>query len=270
MNNTPASRMPVVFIGHGSPLNAIEDNEFSRTWMQLGRALPRPKAILSVSAHWVLEDTAVNGMSTPPTIHDFTGFPDELYRVEYRAPGSPALARRVTELVHTAPTRLDSKWGIDHGTWSVLVRMYPQAEIPVVQLSLDYYLPLDRQLQIGSELAPLREEGVLILGTGNLVHNLATADMAEKPYDWALDSDLFLMESLFRHDVESLVEFPHSTMGRMAHPTYDHYLPLLYAVGAAGGDNPQFFNDVIFAGSIGMRCAVFGAPPIDFSSPNDW
>jgi 4,5-DOPA dioxygenase extradiol len=268
MNAT--SRLPVVFVGHGSPFNAIEENEFSINWNRLASQLPRPKAILVVSAHWITESPAVCGLANPPTIHDFTGFPDELYRVEYPAPGSPALASRACELLRGTPTRMDSHWGLDHGAWTVLVHMYPKADIPVVQLSLVYELPFERQRKIGAELAPLRKEGVLILCSGNPVHNLAAADLAEKPYDWAVDADLFLMEALIRRNLDALDRFPHTHGGRMAHPVYDHYLPLLHAVGASAGDEPQFFNGEIFAGSIGMRCAVFGADRLDFSTPADY
>jgi 4,5-DOPA dioxygenase extradiol len=265
-----STRLPVVFIGHGTPFNAVEDNAFSSNWRVLASLLPRPLGILVVSAHWVTDQPAVCGLAKPPTLHDFTGFPDELYRMEYAAPGSTGLAQRVCELVRTVTVRTDSRWGLDHGAWTVLAHMYPEADIPVVELSLVYDLPVDRHARIGAELASLRSEGVLCLCSGNVVHNLATADLAEKPYDWAVDADLFIMEALIRRDLVSLERFPDSPAGRMAHPVHDHYLPLLYAVGMADGDEPQFFNEEIYAGSIGMRCVVFGGPPIQPVSPVGW
>ena len=255
--------MPILFVGHGSPENATEDNEFTRRWKKLASSIPKPKAILSVSAHWLKEGTAVTTMEYPRTIHDFYGFPEDLYRIEYKAPGSPKLADRIKTLVRCTGVNMDHEWGIDHGTWSVLLNMYPKADIPVLQLSLDYYLPFEKQYQIGAELAPLRDEGVLILGSGNLVHNLMMIDPSAKPYDFAVDFDLFVKAKLEARDDAPLINFTSHKLSSSAHPTYDHYLPLLYALGASQGEKPQFFNDKIVFGSVSMRCAVFGAGALE-------
>lgn len=221
--------------------------------------LQKPRSILCISAHWLKEGTAVTGMENPKTIHDFYGFPEALYRMEYGARGSPELAGEVARLVKAAKVRIDGEWGLDHGTWSVLAQMYPEAEIPVVQLSLDYYLPLEKQYAIGKELAPLREKGVLIIGSGNLVHNLMAMRPGARPFSWAADFDGFVEKSLLARDDASLIGYSRQKSAQLAHPTYDHYLPLLYAMGASAGEKPQFFNRGIFAGSVGMRSAVFGA-----------
>ncbi len=258
-------RMPVLFVGHGSPENAVEDNEYTRNWKILAAGLPRPKAILCVSAHWVDEGgTFVTGQKEPRTIHDFYGFPQELYRIRYAAPGSPAHADAVRKAVKTARVRLDNAWGLDHGAWSVLVNMYPKADIPVLQLSLDYGLPPEKHLAIGRELAGLREKGVLIIGSGNLVHNLRKASFGAGPYDWAVAFDRFVAQSMRKGDLDALVNFNENRYASIAHPTIEHYLPLLYALGAAGEEEPVFFNEGIFASSIGMRCAVFGAKGVAF------
>jgi 4,5-DOPA dioxygenase extradiol len=251
-------RMPVAFIGHGSPENALEDNSFTRAWKDLARALPRPTAVLSISAHWLTEGTAVTAMPKPRTIHDFYGFPDALNKIEYPAPGSPEIAARVTKSVALVKVQPDREWGLDHGTWSVLANMYPQADIPVMQLSLDYYLPPAQAYRIGRELRPLRDEGVLILGSGNLVHNLTAIAWDAPPYDWALEFDSFAERSLAARDDDALIQYARQKTARLAHPTYDHYLPLLYVLGASENETPRQFNGGIFAGSVGMRCAVFG------------
>ncbi len=258
-------RMPVIFVGHGSPENAVEDNEYTRNWKILAAGIQRPKAILCVSAHWVDEGaTFVTGQREPRTIHDFYGFPEELYRMQYNAPGSPAHAGAISKAVKTAHVRLDSAWGLDHGAWSVLANMYPLADIPVLQLSLDYDLPPEKHFAIGKELAAMREKGVLIIGSGNLVHNLRKAAFGAEPYGWALAFDSFVKDGMRRSDTDALVNFAENRDSAMAHPTSEHYLPLLYALGAAGEEEPQFFNEGIFASSIAMRCAVYGAGLIPF------
>jgi 4,5-DOPA dioxygenase extradiol len=250
--------MPAVFIGHGSPENALEENAFTRGWKALARSLPRPKAILAISAHWLTEGTAVTAMAAPRTIHDFYGFPPALYEIDYPCPGSPDLAARIRKAVQTVKVQPDAEWGLDHGTWSVLANMFPQPDVPVVQLSLDYYLPPEKQYQIGRELASLREEGVLILGSGNLVHNLTAIDFHAAPFPWALDFDHFVEDALARRDGDALMRFHERRSARMAHPTVDHFLPLLYVLGASEGETPRQFNEGFFAGSVGMRCAAFG------------
>ena len=251
--------MPVLFIGHGSPENAIENNEFTRNWKKIASTIPRPEAILCISAHWLREGSAITGMEKPRTIHDFYGFPEKLYRVKYDVKGSPEYAKRIKQLVKSVRVELDYEWGLDHGTWSVLVNMYPEADIPVLQLSLDYYLPLEKQFQIGRELMSLRSEGVLVIGSGNIVHNLMAVNFQAKPYDWAVDFDNFVKHSLETRDDDALINYARQKSASLAHPTNDHYLPLLYVIGASETEKPQFLNEGVFAGSVGMRCAIFGA-----------
>ena len=251
--------MPVLFIGHGSPENALKDNEFTKNWKKVASSLPKPEAVLCISAHWLKEGTAVTSMKKPKTIHDFYGFPEELYGIEYAARGSTEYASLIKQLVKSVRVDLDYEWGLDHGTWSVLINMYPKADIPVLQLSLDYYLPLETQYQIGRELKPLREQGVLIIGSGNLVHNLMRIRFGEKPYDWAVDFDKFVKRSLELRDDPVLIDYSKQKSASLAHPTNDHYLPLLYTIGACEKEKPHFINETIFAGSVGMRCAIFGS-----------
>lgn len=253
--------MPVLFIGHGSPMNAIEDNAWSRAFQQLGRELPKPRAILCVSAHWYGESTRVTGNERPETIHDFGGFPEALSRVKYPAPGDVALARRVTELVPSA--RLDSDWGLDHGTWSVLCHLRPSADCPVIQLSIDARLAGEEHLSLGKALAPLRDEGVLILGSGNIVHNLRDAfgrmrrGDAQTP-EWARSFDADAERALTQHDGSWLARAHQDARGKTAHPTPDHYLPLLYAAGAATSSDRVSFPITGFdAGSLSMRAVRY-------------
>jgi 4,5-DOPA dioxygenase extradiol len=259
-----STRMPVLFVGHGSPMNAIEDNAWSRAFRGLGPALPRPRAILSVSAHWFLPGTFVTDNEQPETIHDFGGFPQALFDMQYPARGDGALARRVVELLgpHRASARSD--WGLDHGTWSVLHHMHPAADCPVVQLSIDSRLPPAGHLSIARALAPLREEGVLVMGTGNATHNLRhamrnfhTGDRTTPP--WAASFDADLAKAAEQHDAEWFVRGIESDAGRMSHPTIDHYLPLVYAVGASDGQDAVSFPITGFdAGSLSMRSVRFG------------
>ena len=259
--------MPVAFIGHGNPMYAIEPNRFADAWAELGRALPRPTAVLSVSAHWYVPETAVTEMERPPTIHDFGGFPRELFEVEYPAPGSPALAQRVRRLIDesgevAAPVRADTQWGLDHGTWSVTRRMYPEADIPMVQLSIDGRQGPGFHLALGSVLAPLRDEGVLILGSGNVVHNLQMARLTgdAPPLDWAVRFEAEVRRRISSGDGASLAELP--ALGpdaRLSAPTPDHYLPLMYVLGAASPDDGiRFPVDGIDAGSVSMLSVVVG------------
>jgi 4,5-DOPA dioxygenase extradiol len=258
-----AVRMPVLFVGHGNPMNAIEDNVWTRAFRALAGALPTPRAILAVSAHWYVEGTFTTAGEAPETIHDFGGFPDALYRVQYPAPGDPALARRVVSLVGERAST-SAEWGIDHGTWSVLVHLRPAADVPVVQLSIDGRLPPAEHLAMGRALAPLRDEGVLVLGSGNVVHNLRHAFGAwqrgeTKTPGWARSFDAEVARALAAHDDDALVRALESEEGRLAAPTPDHYLPLLYAAGAsAHGEPVRFPIEGFDMASLSMRSAILG------------
>ncbi len=264
MKRDDAGRMPVLFVGHGSPMNAIEDNTWSRAFRDLGRALPRPRAILAVSAHWYVAGTFTTATERPETIHDFGGFPDALYRVQYPAPGDPALARRTAALLGDRGATAATEWGIDHGTWSVLVHVRPEADVPVVQLSIDGRLPTAEHLAIGRALAPLRDEGVLVLGSGNVVHNLRHAFGAWRrgetaTPDWARTFDDDVAAAVAARDGDALVRLLDSERGRLAAPTPDHYLPLLYVVGAGRPDDPVRFPIEGFdMSSLSMRSAILG------------
>lgn len=257
--------MPVLFLGHGSPMAAIEDNASSRAWRSLAAALPRPKAILSLSAHWLTRGTAVTAMDRPRTIHDFgASFPKALFEVQYPAPGDPALARRVADLLAPTPVALDAgHWGLDHGTWSVLVHAWPGADIPVVQLSLDAGLTPEARFEIGWRLQPLREEGVLVMGTGNIVHNLRTmdwGDAAARPYDWAVRFNDEIRTAILEDRPERVRGF--EALGQdaaLSAPTPEHFWPLLYILGARRPGEPvQLFNDRLEHGSISMTSVVVG------------
>jgi len=256
------TRMPVLFIGHGSPEFTLGTNEFNTVWKKLGREIPKPSAILCISAHWVIQEgLAITAMKVPKTIHDFYGFPEELYEIEYSAPGSPEFASRVQNLVQSVAVDLDYEWGLDHGTWSVLRHMYPDASIPVVQLSLNYNQPPDLHFRIGQELKKLRDHGVLIIGSGNLVHNLMMLRMGAHPYPWAVEFDEMVKQGIAKGDFDMVVRYVRSPVAHMAHPTNEHLLPLLYVLGAAGDDSPRFFTESIFAGSVSMRSVAFGLGP---------
>lgn len=252
-------RLPVVFFGHGSPMNAL-GGRYAETWTSMGESMPRPKAILMVSAHWFVEGVAVTAMEAPRTIHDFSGFPDELYRIDYPAPGDPALAVRASGLIAPEPVAFDQDWGLDHGTWSVLVHVYPNADIPVVQLSIDRTRPPEFHFEMGRRLAPLREEGVLIAGSGDVVHNLRAARSGTPPYDWAERFEARVRDSLEAGPREVLVDYP--ALGEdamLSIPTPDHYLPLLYVLGASEPDEPiSFYSDEIDLAAVSMMSAVIG------------
>ncbi|WP_242352987.1 MULTISPECIES: 4,5-DOPA dioxygenase extradiol [Anaeromyxobacter] len=257
-------RMPVLFVGHGNPMNAIEDNAWSRGFRALAAELPRPKAILSISAHWYVDGTYTTANDRPETLHDFGGFPEELYRVRYPAPGDVALARHVVGLVGERRSSPSLEWGLDHGTWSVLVHLRPEADLPVVQLSVDGRLAPNEHLAIGRALAPLRDEGVLVMGSGNVVHNLRHAFSAwsrgdTTTPDWARAFDAEVADAVSRHDRTALAGLLESDLGQAAHPTPDHYLPLLYAVGASDPGEPVRFPIVGFdMASLSMRSVVLG------------
>jgi 4,5-DOPA dioxygenase extradiol len=256
--------MPVLFVGHGSPMNAVEDNRWSRGFRELGRQIPRPRAILAVSAHWFVPGTLFTAGGHPRTIHDFGGFPPELYRIEYPAPGDDALALRAAEMLADRGASLSAEWGLDHGAWSVLLHMVPDAGCPVVQLSVDATLRPEDHLALGRALAPLRDEGVLILASGNITHNLPHAfsqvdiDNPAVP-DWARTFDVEIAEALQRHDDDLLARALATPAGRLSHPTPDHFLPLLYAAGAADeADSVGFPITGFDMGSLSMRAVRFG------------
>ncbi|MBC8173865.1 MAG: 4,5-DOPA dioxygenase extradiol [Chitinophagales bacterium] len=250
--------MPALFVGHGNPMNAIEQNEFSTTWEKIGRQLPVPKAILCVSAHWETKGTKVTAMERPQTIHDFYGFPKELFDVEYDAPGAPELAKQITESVKQRKIELDHEWGLDHGCWSVLHRMFPAATIPTFQLSLDHTASPQQHYDLAKELKELRKKGVLIFGSGNMVHNLRLFQMKDTAYDWAIEFDQTLKTLIEKGDHQSVIHYDQlGKAAQLAIPTNEHYLPLLYSLALQDPkDDLQFFNDKTTAGSISMRSLI--------------
>lgn len=257
-----SERMPLVFLGHGSPMNVIEDTDYSRAWSELGRSLPRPKAILVVSAHWMTRETTLVDVSKiPRTIHDFYGFPEALYQEQYPASGAPDLAREVTTLLASHHAQEDDTWGLDHGAWAVLKFLYPEADVPVFQVSIDMSQELNYQLSVGRALSELRDRGVLILGSGNVVHNLQAMRPGGAPQDFALEFDALFADRLVDRDFASLAS--REDLGALltaAHPTADHYLPALTIAGASDEkDDLTFMTDAIDLGSVSMRSFVFHA-----------
>jgi 4,5-DOPA dioxygenase extradiol len=256
--------MPVLFVGHGSPMNAIDDNAWSRGFRALGQALPQPRAVLAVSAHWFLPGTFVTNNAHPETIHDFGGFPQALHQMIYPAPGNPALAEEIRRLLAAHGASARSDWGLDHGTWSVLCHLRPEADVPVLQLSIDARLPAARHIEIGRALAPLRDEGVLILGSGNIVHNLRDAftnmrsGRSTTPR-WASEFDAAIAGALSRRDGAYLSTSLETDAGKQSHPTPEHYLPLLYSFGASSENDALSYPITGFdAGSLSMRSVRFG------------
>ncbi len=257
---------PTLFIGHGNPMNALEDNLNSQAWRALGADLPRPRAILMISAHWVTAGVAVTAMPRPETIHDFYGFPHKLAEFQYPAPGDPELARRVASLLAPTAVTLDKEWGLDHGSWSVLTHLYPKAEIPVVQLSLNGREDANWHLELAQRLRPLRDEGVLIVGSGNVVHNLRRMNWGQPDatYDWAVRFNNEVKRALQAGTLGALASwaFPDATMAdaQLAVPTPEHYLPLLYIAALGDADEPlELFNDRFEYGAIGMLGVKVGA-----------
>lgn len=230
--------MPAVFIGHGSPMNTLEHNRFTESWADFGSSIPEPKAILAISAHWYVDALAVTAMPNPRTIHDFTGFPQALFDFRYPAPGDPVLARRVCELLNRDVMEDEGAWGIDHGTWSVLAHMFPNADVPVVQLSIDRTRSLEEHLAIGRDLDDLRSEGILVMCSGNAVHNLSLMDWSrpDDGFDWALDFDAAVRDVMTRRP-QGATELARHPMWSKAVPTPDHFLPLMYLAGLAGASN---------------------------------
>lgn len=258
MNSSNLS-MPVLFVGHGSPMYAIEDNEFSQSWKKLGETLPVPKAIVCISAHWETRGAQITAMQQPQTIHDFGGFPRELYEVQYPAPGSPELASEIIESFTDGRIHPDQKWGLDHGSWSVIRRMYPQANIPVIQLSLDYHKAPKEHYEFARELTSLRDKGVLIIGSGNIVHNLSKvawdkADDEEYGHDWAVEANDKIKKLIINNGHKELIDY--NLLGKdvqLAVPTPEHFLPLLYTLAIKReSDELSFFNDKTVMGSLSM------------------
>lgn len=254
-------QMPVLFIGHGNPMNAIIENTYSKNWMEIGKELPFPKAILCISAHWLTNGTSVTMTDKPRTIHDFGGFPDALFKVEYPAPGAVDYAKMAISSVTSAKVHEDFEWGLDHGAWSVLKNMYPQANVPVFQMSIDYGKVPQYHYDLARQLFSLRNKGVLIVASGNIVHNLGMVSWGdkEKKFDWAVEFDAIVKKNIEDNNPAPLVDY--QKLGRlatMAHPTNDHYLPLMYTLGLRSKtDNFRFFNDSFDLGSISMRSVIF-------------
>lgn len=254
-----SNRMPLLFVGHGSPMNAIEDNEFSQRWLQMAKEIPQPKAVLCISAHWLTRGTHVTAMEHPQTIHDFGGFPKALFDVEYPAPGNPALANEVKQMIKSTHVGLNHDWGLDHGTWSVVKRMYPDAKIPVLQLSIDYGMPAQYHFNLAKELAELRKKGVLIIGSGNMVHNLGMIawnklNEPEYGFDWALEINSVFKKNISERNYKALINYESlGTAAKLAIPTPDHYYPMIYSLGLIESkDEISFFNDKAVGGSLTM------------------
>ena len=260
LSNTAA--MPVLFLGHGSPMNAIEENEFVRGFRNIGKEIPAPTAILCVSAHWETKGSFVTAMPHPPTIHDFGGFPQALFDVQYPAPGSPALAQETKDLVKKAAIGLDQQWGLDHGAWSVIKHLYPAANVPVIQMSLDYTYTPQQHYDLAKELAALRKKGVLIIGSGNMVHNLRVIDWHNPNggHDWAVTANDTLKKLIMKNDHQALINY--TKLGRemvLSVPTPEHYLPLLYSLALKEeNESLSFFNDKTVMGSISMTSFKIG------------
>ncbi|MGZ3790271.1 MAG: 4,5-DOPA-extradiol-dioxygenase [Bacteriovorax sp.] len=264
MNQENLKPLPVLFIGHGSPMNALAHNDYTKALENLGRKIPTPKAVLCISAHWMTEGTWITGMERPKTIHDFYGFPQELFDVRYPAPGAPLLAREISDRYKNPSIHNDLEmWGLDHGTWSVLRHLYPKADIPVMQLSLYMSQSPEYHFKLGEGLRELRHQGVLIIGSGNIVHNLRKLDWSNenaRPHAWALEFDEWVKEKINQRDFLALQkEITATEAGKLSVPTYDHYYPLLYILGASRPEDSLHFEyEGIQNASISMRCVSFG------------
>ena len=258
-----AETMPAIFFGHGNPMNALQQNEWTAAWANIGQTIPRPRAVLCISAHWYVPATLINDRKLPRTIHDFGGFPRELYQVQYPASGDAKLVRRVLEVLNPLPVHVDSTWGLDHGTWSVFRHVYPKADVPIVQLSIDETQPAAFHFEIGRQLARLRAEGILIAGSGNLVHNLhayAWGQHVPQPFDWAVRFETLARELMTLGDPQPLIDY--ESLGRdaqMSIPTPDHYLPLLYVLGTRQkGETVSFPVEGVDGGSVSMLAVRIG------------
>jgi len=263
MNEAVKRRMPAVFVCHGTPMNALADNQWTRGWTRLGEKLGRPRAVLAISAHWYTNGIGVTAMAHPRTIHDFGGFPQALQDVQYPAPGDPELARHICALLSPFPVILDeTEWGLDHGVWSVLCKVFPAADVPVLQLSIDSHRTPQQHFDIGARLEPLRDEGVLVLGTGNVVHNLEVFRRYDEnfAYDWAVRFNDHIREGLLARRFGPIIDY-----ARFGHdatlsvPSPDHYYPLLYVAGAAGADEATVEIDGVCQGSMSMLSVSYGA-----------
>jgi 4,5-DOPA dioxygenase extradiol len=261
LSNT--ERMPVLFLGHGSPMNAIEENEFVERWRTLGNTLRKPHAILCVSAHWETRGTYVTAMEKPATIHDFGGFPQELFDVQYPAPGNPELAKEIKSIMKRTEVGLDQQWGLDHGCWSVISRLYPNADVPVLQMSLDHYQTPQYHFEVAKELAALRKKGILIVGSGNIVHNLRMVawdklNATEYGYDWAIEANEKIKKYILNDDYQHL--FNYKAQGKalnLAIPTPEHFHPLIYSLALKEkNENVRLFNDKLVAGSLAMTSLI--------------
>jgi 4,5-DOPA dioxygenase extradiol len=256
------TKTPLLFIGHGSPMNGIEDNEFSDRWREMGQEIPKPSAVICVSAHWFTRGTKITAMNNPQTIHDFGGFPKVLFDVQYPAPGSPELAKETAESIHKTAVHLDHDWGLDHGTWSVVRHMYPEANIPVLQLSIDYTQKPRFHYELGAELSALRKKGVLIIGSGNMVHNLGILNWnrPDAGYDWAVEMNETFKKLITEGNHTQLIDYEGlGEAARLSVPTPEHYLPLLYTLGLQEKDEPvTLFNDKTLMGSISMTSLKIG------------
>ena len=257
-------KMPVLFVGHGSPMNGIEQNEFSLEWEKTGKDLKTPQAILVISAHWLTNGTHITAMDFPKTIHDFGGFPEELYKVQYPVPGNRQLAQETKDLIKSTNVGLNHDWGLDHGSWTVVRRMYPDATIPVLQLSIDYSKPASYHYNLAKELSALRKKGVLIIGSGNMIHNLGMIawDKLEQPgygYDWAIEMHELFRKKITDGDHNALINYESlGKSARLAIPTPDHYYPLMYVLGLQEKkETPTFFNDRLVGGSLNMTSVRF-------------
>jgi 4,5-DOPA dioxygenase extradiol len=263
-NQSPL-KMPMLFLGHGSPMNAIEENEFVHGFRNVVKEIPKPNAILCISAHWETKGTLVTAMQNPPTIHDFGGFPQVLFEVQYPAPGSPELAKETQKLITKTHVELDDKWGLDHGAWSVIKHLYPNADIPVIQLSLDYYKTPKEHYELAKDLDSLRKRGILIIGSGNMVHNLRMMawdklNTDDYSYDWALEASVKMKQFILNNEHQALVNYGKQGKAfELAIPTPEHYLPLLYILGIKEEkETITLFNDKAVAGSLTMTSLKVG------------
>ena len=256
-------RMPVLFLGHGNPMYAIEENEFVDGFRNIAKSLPKPNAILCISAHWFTNGTKVTAMEMPKTIHDFGGFPDELFKVQYPAHGSPVLAKETKELLKPIAVELDEKWGLDHGAWSVIKHLYPKADIPVIQLSIDYTKPASYHFELAKKLSALRNKGILIIGSGNIIHNLGLVDFKNLNkinygFDWAIEAREKINNWINKGDIHSIIDYEKQGSAiQLAVPTPEHYLPLIYSLALKQkSESIKLFNDKLLAGSLSMTSLI--------------
>jgi len=254
-----SSRMPAMFIGHGNPMNAISENQYRDTWLQLGASLPKPQAVLCISAHWQTHGTQVCSVEQPETIHDFGGFPQELFDQRYPAPGAPSVAKMICQTFAHGKITPSTEWGLDHGAWTILQSLFPQADVPVLQLSLDFYLNFRAHFDLAKQLAPLREQGIMLLGSGNIVHNLRILNLNGEKSDWAIAFDAYIKNALLAGEDEALLNIEQAgEAAKLAVPTPEHYLPLLYIAAARqADDNMRFLTESFDLGTLSMRSVIY-------------